>query len=63
MILLTLLQNTLITGNFERSEGAKLSAASKKLFKFLELVRNGTDKDEALEMCQHLPKENSYRSR
>merc|ERR1711981_1096159 len=39
--------------NFERSEGAKLSAASKKLIKFLELVRNGTDKDEALESCQH----------
>jgi hypothetical protein len=34
-----------------------MSAAGRKLVKFLELVRAGTDKDEAMEMCQHLPKE------
>merc|ERR1712156_1171378 len=38
------------TINFERSKGAKMSAAGRKLVKFLELVRAGTDKDEAMEM-------------
>ena len=52
-----------ITINFERSKGAKMSAAGRKLVKFLELVRNGVDKDEALESCQHLPKEKRTPSR
>ena len=43
--------------NFERSEDAKMGGASKKLIKFLDLVRNGSTTEEALEQCQHIPKD------
>lgn len=43
--------------NFERSEDVKMGGASKKLIKFLDLVRNGSTTEEALENCQHIPKD------
>ena len=43
--------------NFERSEDCKMGAATKKLIKFLDLVRNGSTTEEALEQCQHIPKD------
>ena len=43
--------------NFERSEGLQPGLATRKLQKFLELVRNGSTTEEAMEQCQHIPKE------
>jgi len=43
--------------NFERSEDAKMGGATKKLLKFLDLVKNGSTTEEALEQCQHIPKD------
>ena len=41
----------------------KLAPGTRKLVKFLELVNNGTPKDEALELCAHIAKAPKVRAK